>query len=77
MSPSQMAGGIRMNYNEEFDKEMKKYGINGGQIVTIPDEDKATPKDYAKFEAKLALRTRKNEIMLEESVKNAEKSFLG
>lgn len=66
-----------MNYNEEFNEEMKKCGINGGQIVTIPNEDKATPEDYAKFEAKLALRTRKNEIMLEESIKNAEKSFLG
>ena len=66
-----------MNFNEEFDKEMKNYGINGGKIVSISDEDKATPEDHAKFEAKLALITRENEIMLEESIKNAEKSFLG
>lgn len=33
-----------MNYNEEFDEEMKKYGINGGKIVSIPYENKATPE---------------------------------
>ena len=66
-----------MNFNEEIDKELKSEGIYGSKVVNIPKKDKATSEDYAKFEAKLALKTSQNEIMLKESAENAKKSILG
>ena len=47
-----------------------------GKIITIPEELKATPEDYAELERKIAIKTRENEIMMNESMKYAKRSFI-
>lgn len=51
------------NFNEEFYEEMKPLNL-GGKLVSIPDKDKGTLENYANLEAKILLRTRKNETYI-------------
>ena len=64
-----------MSFYEELDREFKAAGIAGG-IIPVPEELSPTPKDYAELERKIAIRVRENEIMMEESMKNAESSIV-
>ena len=48
------------NFNEEMAEELKKLESHG-QIVEIPMEDKGTPEDYEKLEAKILSRCKEHE----------------
>lgn len=64
-----------MNFNEEIAKEFEKENL-GGHLVYIKEEDKATKEDWAKLEARILLKVYENEIMMEESVRYANKTLI-
>lgn len=66
---------IKMNFNEEMERELKELGLGGG-VVLIQPEDRGTSNDWAVLERKIALRVHENEIMMTQSELNAARSAL-
>lgn len=66
---------IKMNFNEEMERELKELGLGGG-VVLIQPEDRGTSNDWAALERKIALRVHENEIMMTQSELNAARSAL-
>lgn len=64
-----------MNFNEEMERELSSLCL-GGKVVDIPQKDKGTPNDFATLERKIAIKTRENEVMMEQSIANASDSIL-
>lgn len=65
-----------MNFNEEMERELQGLGL-GGKVVPIRPEDKGTAEDWAELERKVRLRVHGNEVMLAQSMINADFSVLG
>lgn len=63
------------NFNEEMLKELEKLNL-GCRLISIPEEDKGTPEDYKKLEAKILVRTEENRKMMEQSIINVEQYSL-
>lgn len=66
---------IKMNFNEEMERELKELNL-GGEVVLIQPEDRGTSNDWAVLERKIALRVHENEIMMTQSELNAARSAL-
>lgn len=66
---------IKMNFNEEMERELKELNLGGG-VVLIQPEDRGTSNDWAVLERKIALRVHENEIMMTQSELNAARSAL-
>lgn len=66
---------IKMNFNEEMERELKELGLGGG-VVLIQPEDRGTSNDWEVLERKIALRVHENEIMMTQSELNAARSAL-
>ena len=62
------------NFNEEMLRELKDLNL-GGKVIQIRNEDKGTGKDWAELEARIAIRTHENDIMMEQSILNAKDSL--
>lgn len=52
---------MRNNFNEEIFNDLKREGIEHGEIKTIPEEMKGSAKDFAELERRIILETRKHE----------------
>lgn len=64
-----------MNFNEEMERELSDLNL-GGRVVNIAEEDKGTPTDWLTLERNIAIRVHENEIMMIQSMINAERSML-
>lgn len=62
------------NFNEEMENELKELNL-GGKCISISDNDKGTPNDYANLESKEDKKTEANREVMEKSISYAEASL--
>ena len=52
-----------MNFYEELDREFKNAGLKS-EIISVPEELKPTPKDFAELDARIEKRCEENRNMM-------------
>lgn len=62
-------------YNNNFNEEMENELNLGGKCISISDNDKGTPNDYANLESKEDKKTEANREVMEKSISYAEASL--